>query len=284
MILAGTRNVSRRYGDQLALDGVTLDIAQGEVVGLLGPNGAGKSTLINLFVGLRKPTSGTVTLFGGDPRDPGNRRRIGVTPQETGLPPTLRVGECVEFVARHYDDPVATGELLDRFGIRDLERKQTGGLSGGQKRRLAVALAFAGRPELVFLDEPSTGLDVESRKTMWETIRGHPGTVVLTSHYLEEIEALASRVVVLGRGKVLADGTVDEIRGMVGMRRISFVADDLPPLSGVVSIEHDDIRTRLMTTDADRVVRELVHAGVAFSGLEVEPTTLEDAFLALTGG
>jgi ABC-2 type transport system ATP-binding protein len=284
MILAGTRNVSRRYGDQLALDGVTLDIAQGEVVGLLGPNGAGKSTLINLFVGLRKPTGGTVTLFGGDPRDPRNRRRIGVTPQETGLPPTLRVGECIDFVARHYDHPVATGELLDRFGIRDLERKQTGGLSGGQKRRLAVALAFAGRPELVFLDEPSTGLDVESRKTMWETIRGHPGTVVLTSHYLEEIEALASRVVVLGRGKVLADGTVEEIRGMVGMRRISFVADDLPPLPGVVSIEHDDARTRLMTTDADRVVRELVHSGVAFSGLEVEPTTLEDAFLALTGG
>src|SRR4051794_18239677 len=139
MLLARTVDVTRRYGDTLALDGVSLDIPPGGVVGLLGPNGAGKSTLINLLVGLRRPTSGTVELFGGDPRDPAHRRRIGVTPQETGLRSTLRVQECAEFVARHFPDAVPPAELLSRFGLGDVAKRQTGGLSGGQKRRLAVA-------------------------------------------------------------------------------------------------------------------------------------------------
>lgn len=145
-ILARAERVSRRYGDVLALDQVDLEVRAGELVGLLGPNGAGKSTLISLLVGLRRPTSGRVELNGGDPRDPASRRQIGVTPQETGLPGTLRVGEVVDFVSAHYPNPVPRGELLDRFGLAELVRRQCGGLSGGQKRRLAVALAFVGRP------------------------------------------------------------------------------------------------------------------------------------------
>ncbi|MFI5489477.1 ABC transporter ATP-binding protein [Micromonospora echinaurantiaca] len=285
MILARAVQASRRYGDVLALDRVDLDVPAGELVGLLGPNGAGKSTLLNLLVGLRRPTSGRVELFGGDPRDPASRRQIGVTPQETGLPGTLRVGEVVDFVAAHYPNPVPRGELLDRFGLTDLVKRQTGGLSGGQRRRLAVALAFVGRPRLVLLDEPTTGLDVAARHTLWDAIRAFHddgGTVLLTSHYLEEVEALAHRVVVIGQGRVLADDTVAAIRGIVGVRRVSLVADTLPALPGVVRTEQVDGRTHLLTTDADQLVRDLVTAGVPFVDLEVRPTSLEEAFLAIT--
>ena len=285
MILARTIEVTRRYGEALALAGVSLEVHEGEVVGLLGPNGAGKSTLLNLLTGLRRPTSGTVELNGGDPRRPANRRFIGVTPQETGLPATLKVGECVDYVAAHYPDPVDKMELLARFGLDEVVRRQTGGLSGGQKRRLAVALAFAGRPRLIFLDEPTTGLDVEARRSLWDCIRAFHadgGTIVLSSHYLEEIEALAQRVVVLGEGRVLADDTVDAVRGLVNVRRVSLVSPSLPDLPGVVSTGQSDGRTHLMTTDADQLVRDLVTRGVEFCDLEIRPASLEEAFLSLT--
>ncbi|MBX7269504.1 ABC transporter ATP-binding protein [Micromonospora sp. Llam7] len=285
MILARADRASRRYGSVLALDQVNLEVHGGELVGLLGPNGAGKSTLLNLLVGLRKPTSGRVELYGGDPREPASRRQVGVTPQETGLPATLRVGEVVDFVSAHYPDPIPRGELLDRFGLSEQVRRQTGGLSGGQKRRLAVALAFVGRPRLVLLDEPTTGLDVEARHTLWEAIRAFHadgGTVLLSSHYLEEVEALAHRVVVIGRGRVLADDSVDAIRAVVGVRRVSLTADVLPALPGVVRTEQVDGRTHLLTADADQLVRDLVASGVAFRDLEVRPTSLEEAFLTIT--
>jgi ABC-2 type transport system ATP-binding protein len=277
--------VSRRYGDLLALDGIDLDVPPGEILGLLGPNGAGKSTLLHVLVGLRHPTSGRVELFGGDPRDPASRREVGMTPQETGLPPTLRVREVVDFVAAHYDDPVPRDELLARFGLGDLARRQTGGLSGGQRRRLAVALAFAGRPRLVFLDEPTTGLDVEARRALWDGVaafHAEGGTVVLTSHYLEEIEALARRVVVLAEGRVLVDDTVAAVRGLVGVRRVSLRGRDLPALPGVLDTRHDDDRTHLLTRDADALVRALVTSRADFSDLEIASTSLEEAFLSLT--
>ncbi|RKN48362.1 ABC transporter ATP-binding protein [Micromonospora endolithica] len=287
MILARAAQATRRYGDVLALDRVDLEVRAGELVGLLGPNGAGKSTLLNLLVGLRRPTSGRVELSGGDPRDPASRRQLGVTPQETGLPGTLRVGEVVDFVSAHYPDPVPRAELLDRFGLGELVRRQTGGLSGGQRRRLAVALAFVGRPRLVVLDEPTTGLDVEARHSLWDAIRefhADGGTVLLSSHYLEEVEALAQRVVVIGHGRVLVDDTVEAVRAVVGVRRVSLVADELPALSGVVRTERIDGRTHLLTADADQLVRDLVTSGVAFRDLEVRPTSLEEAFLAITAG
>lgn len=285
MILARAVAATRRYGDVTALDRADLEIRSGELVGLLGPNGAGKTTLLNLLVGLRTVTSGRVELFGGDPRDPARRRQIGVTPQDTGLPATLRVGEVVDFVSAHYPDPVDRDELLERFGLAELARRQTGGLSGGQKRRLAVALAFVGRPRMVFLDEPTTGLDVQSRHALWAAIREFHekgGTVLLTSHYLEEIEALAERVVVLGQGRVLADDSVEAIRGLVGVRRVSLVADELPPLPGLVGMERIDGRTHLFTTDSDQLVRELVRSEVPFSNLEIHATSLEEAFLTIT--
>ncbi|MEV4620457.1 ABC transporter ATP-binding protein [Asanoa sp. NPDC049573] len=286
MILAEAIEVTRGYGDVVALDRVSLQVGQGELVGLLGPNGAGKSTLANLLTGVRRPDSGKVLLCGGDPRDPLVRRALGVTPQETGLPATLRVGEVVDFVAAHYPSPVPRGELLDQFGLADLARRQTGGLSGGQRRRLAIALAFVGRPRIVVLDEPTTGLDVQSRRALWDAVKAYHrdgGTVLLSSHYLEEIEALADRVVVLGRGRVLADDTVAAVRGLVGVRRVSFAHDGAAPaLPGVVATEVREGRTHLLTPDSDQLVRALVASDVDFRELEVAATSLEEAFLAIT--
>lgn len=284
-ILARTVEATRHYGQVRALDGVTLDVLAGQLLGLLGPNGAGKTTLLQLLAGLRRPTSGTVELFGGDPRDAARRRRLGCTPQETGLPPTLRVREVVDFVAGHFADPVPTAELLEQFGLSGLERRQTGGLSGGQKRRLTVAVAFVGRPDLVLLDEPTTGLDVEARHALWNAVRLYHaggGTVVLTSHYLEEVEALAERVVVFDQGRIRADGPLADIRSVVASRRVRLSAPDLPELAGVQRSSSDGDRHELWTADADALVRALVAAGVPFRGLEVATASLEDAFLALT--
>jgi len=289
-ILARALGASRRYGDVVALDNVDLDVPAGSMIGLLGPNGAGKSTLLNLLVGLRRPTSGSVELFGGPPLDASRRQGLGMTPQQTGLPQTLRVSEVVGFVAAHYPDPMPVDEVLAQFGLSDKARKQTGALSGGQQRRLAVALAFVGRPRLVVLDEPTTGLDVGARRTLWDAIRtfhADGGTVLLTSHYLEEIEALAERVVVLGGGKVLADGSVAEIRGQLARSTVSFRADSpdiskLNALPGAVAYRRDGERHVLQAADADELVRQLVISGMEFHDLEVRAASLEEAFLALT--
>ncbi|GAA2016736.1 ABC transporter ATP-binding protein [Pseudokineococcus marinus] len=275
---------TRRYGDVTALDGVTLDVPAGQLLGLLGPNGAGKSTLLQLVSGLRRPTSGVVELFGRPPWEPAARAGLGMTPQETGLPPTLRVREVVDVVAGHFPDPVPTAEVLERFGLGDLARRQTGGLSGGQKRRLAVALAFVGRPRLALLDEPTTGLDVDARHDLWDAVRAYHrdgGTVVLTSHYLEEVEALAERVVVVDRGRVLVDGSLEEVRSAVPARRVRVRAAALPDLGADRALVDGD-RHELWTSDADALVRRLVGSGAPFADLEVASASLEEAFLAVT--
>ena len=284
-ILARTVQVTRTYGSVMALDGVSLEVPAGQLLGLLGPNGAGKTTLLQLLAGLRRPTSGIVEIFGGDPHVASRRRRLGCTPQKTGLPPTLRVREVVEFVAGHFADPVPTAELLEQFGLTGLERRQSGGLSGGQKRRLVVAVAFVGRPDLVLLDEPTTGLDVEARHALWDAVRRYHeggGTVVLTSHYLEEVEALAERVVVIDRGRVRADGTLSQVRSLVPARRVRLRAPALPELAGVERGSRDGDRHELWTADSDALVRQLVTSGVPFRDLEVATASLEESFLALT--
>ncbi len=283
--LARLVGVTRRYGDTIALEEVSLDVPAGQLLGLLGPNGPGKTTLLQLLSGLRRPTSGTVELFGGDPRDAATRQGLGTTPQETGLPATLRVGEVINLVAGHASHPLPRGELLERFGLTGLERRQTGGLSGGQKRRLAVALAFAGRPRLVLLDEPTTGLDVDARHALWQAVRDYHaagGTVVLTSHYLEEVEALAERVVVVDDGRIRADGSLAQIRSTVVTKRVRLRSPELPELPGVQSSTSDGDRHELWTGDADVLVRALVDSRAPFHDLEVATASLEDAFVALT--
>jgi ABC-2 type transport system ATP-binding protein len=214
MIAAALRTVTKRFGDTLALDSVDLELRAGEVMALLGPNGAGKTTALSLLLGLRRPDAGSAVLFGRDPRTAAARTSIGVTPQESGFPPTLRVRELVDLVRAHFPAPAPAGELLERFGLGGVARRQAGGLSGGERRRLSVALAFAGRPRALFLDEPTSGLDVESRRAVWQELRSYAavgGTVLLTTHHLEEAEALASRVVLLARGTVVAEGSPAEL-------------------------------------------------------------------------
>jgi ABC-2 type transport system ATP-binding protein len=239
--------------------------------------------------GLRRPTAGTVELFGGNPSDHRTRVGLGSTPQETALPATLRVGEVIDFVSTHFPNPVPRHEIADEFGLTELLKRQTGALSGGQKRRVSVALAFVGRPKLVLLDEPTTGLDVDARRTLWEAVRRQNAagaTVVVTSHYLEEIEALAERVIVVGAGRILADDTLAAVRGQVGMHMVHLETPDpdaVAALSAVLNVRAEDDGTHtVFTRDADETVRELVLSGIRFSGISVRGATLEEAFLALT--
>lgn len=289
--LASFDRVTRRYGELVAVDDVTLDIEAGQLVGLLGPNGAGKSTLLALMQGLRRPSSGTVRLFGGDPRDARQRQLLGWTPQETALPETLRVGEVIDFVGGHFAQRVARDELAEQFGLTELLRRQTGSLSGGQKRRVAVALAFVGRPRLVLLDEPTTGLDVDGRRALWNAIRDQHAagvTIVVTSHYLEEIEALAKRVVVVGHGRVLADDVIGKVLARVGRSRVTFTlgsnvdAAALATIDPAAHSQREGDVVEFTTHDADSFVRQLVGRGIPFSQLTVRGATLEEAFLALT--
>src|SRR5690606_29217046 len=215
-----------------------------------GPNGAGKTTLLTLLAGLRRPSSGQVELFGENPRQVRSRRHLGTTPQQTALPPVLRVSEVIDLVGAHFEDRVPTAELAEEFGLGDLLRRQAGALSGGQQRRLSVALAFVGRPRLVLLDEPTTGLDVDIRHVLWDAIRAfhaEGGTVLLTSHYLDEVEALAQRAVVIDHGRILADDSVDAIRALVGVHRVSLTAAALPPLPNVVATSESDGRFDVLT-------------------------------------
>ena len=280
------RGVRKAFGRTEALAGLDLALGEGEIHAVLGPNGAGKTTAISIMTGLRLPDSGTVRVLGGDPRDTRIRRRIGLTPQESGFPPNLRVSEILRLVRAHFDDPMPHSDLLSQFPLSSLLDRQAGGLSGGQKRILATALAFAGGPDLVFLDEPTTGLDVSARQALWKAIRLHRdrgATVVLTTHYLEEADALATRVAVVHQGRRLAEGTASEIRAQVGQSRISYRGEAKDGLPGIARIECTGDVVVAYAHDADAAVRALVLQGVPFSDLQVRRANLEEAFVAITG-
>jgi ABC-2 type transport system ATP-binding protein len=282
-VLEGVR---KRYRNVEALRGLSLTVEPGEVVALLGPNGAGKTTALWILLGLRSPDEGTARLFGRDPRDPAARGCVGVTPQETGFPTTLRVSEVVDLVRAHYPRSLDSQEALARFGLADVARRQVGGLSGGQKRRLAVALAFVGNPSTIVLDEPTTGLDVEARRQVWNSVRCHAavgGTVLLTTHYLEEADALATRVVVLLGGEAIADGAPAEVKARAGLHRVRLEAESVPELVGIERTSHSGPVLTLYTRNPELVVRQLVEHGVPLQGLEVGRATLEEVFLSLTG-
>jgi ABC-2 type transport system ATP-binding protein len=272
--------VSKRLGNAQALDVLDLRLFRGEILAVLGPNGAGKTTALSILVGLRRPDRGRAVLFGLDPRDPRSRRSVGVTPQNVGMPAQLRVSEVLDFVRAHYAAPYPTAELLEMFCLSDLAQRQIGGLSGGQLRRLATALAFAGRPKVVFLDEPTTGLDIESRRRIWSLLGdlvGRGGTILLTTHYLEEAEALATRVVVMDKGRSLAEGSVKEITGRVGIGRISFIASNPPVLHEDCLVTKEGDRFTVTARDTDRAIREIA-LSCDFRNLQLHTVTLEEAF------
>lgn len=277
--VAELEHASKRFGTVAALADVSFEIPRGAVVALLGANGAGKTTALSLLLGLRRADEGSARLFGADPRQPEARRKLGCTPQESTFPHTLRVAEVLELVAAHYERAADRARLMHQFLLDEVATRQTGGLSGGQRRRLALALALVGSPELLVLDEPTTGLDVESRHATWAALRefvGEGGTIVLTTHYLEEAEALASSIVLIDRGRVAASGSVDAIRARAGLGRVRFRSEPLPEgtLNGRASDDGNTIT--IESADPPATVRTLVLAGARLEGLTVAPLPLED--------
>ncbi|RCS31138.1 ABC transporter ATP-binding protein [Rhodanobacter denitrificans] len=279
----------KRYGPLTALDGVDLAVRRGELLALLGPNGAGKSTSVSLLLGLIRPDTGRAELFGLDPQRIEARRRIGVMLQSANLPPTLRVCELLRLTMSYYPNPRGYDETAVLAGIADLLLRPYGKLSGGQQRRVQFALALCGRPELLFLDEPTVGMDIDARQKLWAAMRALVAegcAVVLTTHYLEEADALAQRVVVLGQGRVLSEGSVDDLRKRVALTRIRCVSDlDATAIAAwpnVASAMREDGYLRIATAQAEAVVRRLLDADSALGELEVQRAGLAEAFTELT--
>ena len=286
---ASLTDVVKRYGDQTALDHLSLSIEPGKVTALLGPNGAGKTTAISVLLGLTAPQAGRVEVLGGTPADLGVRRRLGVMLQSAALPDTLRVGELLRLVSGYYPNPRPLAELAALAGLTGQLHTPYGRLSGGQQRRVQFALAICGNPELVFLDEPTTGLDIEARETLWAVVReltARGCAVLLTTHYLEEAEALAQRVAVLVRGAIVSDGTVEAIREHGACRRIRCVSvlpvEQVRSWPGVSGARRDDQWLDIEAQLAEPVVRRLLDADPGVRDLEVRRSGLAEAFVRIT--
>ena len=287
--IATLTNVTKRYGTTVALDGLSLSLHPGEVVALLGPNGAGKSTAVKLLLGLIAPTSGTSRIFGSDPRNATTRTRVGAMLQVARITETLRVREHLDLFRSYYPNPLPVAEILRVAQLQGIEDRLFGQLSGGQKQRLLFALAICGNPDLIFLDEPTVGMDIEARRALWQQIRTFSSqgkTVLLTTHYLEEADALAHRIIVINKGRVISEGTPAEIKRNSGGRTIRcqtrLSQEFLHTLPSVTSVEFNEGAVVVTSSDAEMVVREMLLRDETLSGLEIASPALEDAFLALT--
>ena len=291
--LAQLRGSRKRYGATQALDGVDLSLQRGEVLALLGANGAGKSTAIALLLGLQAADEGSAELFGRSPGDMTVRGRMGVMLQSAGIPDNSRVCELLDLTRSYYPSPRSVADCIALAGLEGLMDRRYGRLSGGQQRRVQFALAICGNPEVLFLDEPTTGLDIDARQRMWATIRQLVADgvgILLTTHYLEEAEALAQRVVVLNSGKVVAAGRMHDIRALVSQRRIrclsaldaARVASWPGVRSAVRGGDGNPARIEVLTDTAEPVVRRLLAEDIALSELEVQRAGLAEAFLEIT--
>jgi len=292
-VLAELHGASKRFGTGAAavdaVRDVDLTVRSGELLAVLGPNGAGKTTAISMLTGLTRPTAGTSTLFGRDPRDLEARRRIGVMLQASGVPETLRVRELLAEFRAYYPAPLSMAQIVEAAGLDGLEHRLFGDLSGGQQRRVLFGIALAGDPELLFFDEPTTGLDVEIRRSLWSTLRGLRASgrgVVLTTHYLEEADALADRIVVIDHGRIIAEGTPTAIKSLVPGRRIraesSVAVTDAERFPGVQRATRDGTWIELLVGAAEPALRALLVADPTLVNLTVVEPSLEEAFVALT--
>src|SRR5208283_2637229 len=252
--VAGLEDVSKSYGEVCALRNVNFTVHAGQIVALLGPNGAGKTTAIKLLLGLIQPNSGKARVFGGNPTNPQNRMRTGAMLQVGKVPETLRVREHIDLFSSYYPKPLPLEEVLAAAGLEKLRDRKFGDLSGGQRQRTLFALAICGDPDLLFLDEPTVGLDVEARRSLWEEIRRlveRGKTVLLTTHYLEEADALADRIAVINQGEIITEGTPAEIKAQTSGKRIrcitSLSAGVLRELPGVREVQQDREAVEILT-------------------------------------
>ena len=287
--VATTRNLTKSYGPIVALRNLNLDLRAGELLALLGPNGAGKTTLVRLLLGLARPDAGKVSVFGDDPHQGRIQPRLGAMLQVARVPETLRVREHIDLFSSYYPRPLPLEETLQIAGLADIQDRPFGELSGGQKQRVLFGIAICGDPDLLFLDEPTVGLDVEARRLMWSQIRtliARGKTVLLTTHYLNEADALADRILVLDKGQIVAEGTPTEIKARAMGKQIRCTSrlslEDIQQIPGVLGVKADRNAFELQVNVAEPVVRELLQRDSWLADLEVTNAGLEEAFLALT--
>ena len=291
-------DVTKRYGDLTAVDGVSLEVRPGEIFGIIGPNGAGKTTFMECLEGLRRPTSGTIDVLGEDPSHPTKRwrERIGVQLQTAALPPKITVNEAMALFASLYSDPADTGQLLDELGIATKGRSYVDKLSGGQRQRVFIALALVGKPDVVFLDELTTALDPQARLAMWDVVRSirqGGATVVMTTHYMEEAEALCDRVTVIDAGRLIALDTVPGLIASVTKgtkvqlrtsRQLgSGILDKIDGISDVTIAGTSVTMLWSGTGIPHAVIAAIEAAGLTVANIRTSSPGLEDVFLALTG-
>ena len=283
-------DVSQRFGTLTALDDLSLELRAGQLSALIGPNGAGKTTAIDLMLGLNTPTRGMVRVMGADPRDARTRQDIGAMLQEVNVPAGLSVRELLTLYAALYPRPMPVDRALSLSGLTEQARQRVSALSGGQKRRLSFALAVVGQPRLLLLDEPTVAMDVQGRAAFWQGIaelRSEGCTVLLTTHLLEEVDRAADRLIVLNKGRIVADGTPGSVRERVGMSRVRFVSaltdGQLRALPGVETVSFgSEGQATFSTRTPETLVRAALDAAPDLTGLEVTRASLEDAFLSLT--
>jgi ABC-2 type transport system ATP-binding protein len=287
--VAKTRAVKKSYGNIAALNQVDLEIRAGEVLALLGPNGAGKTTLVRVLLGMVRPDAGSVSVFGDDPYLGRVQTRVGAMLQVGRVPETLKVREHVDLFSSYYPNPLPLEETLEIAGLAEVRNRPYGELSGGQKQRVLFAIAICGDPDLLFLDEPTVGLDVEARRMMWAQIRTlieRGKTVLLTTHYLNEADALADRIMVLNQGAIIAEGTPAEIKARALGKQIRCTSrlslDEVRQIPGVLNAKADRNAFELHVNAAEPVLRELLQRDSWLADLEVTNAGLEEAFLALT--
>jgi len=284
------QNVSKHYGSLRAVDGLSLDLRPGETVALLGPNGAGKSTSLDMLLALRKPTSGKIQMFGSDPYHAVKSGRVGAMLQSGGLMPEVTVRELVTLVTGLHPKPEPVDVTLKRAGIAEFADQRVDRLSGGQTQRVRFALAICGKSELIVLDEPTTAMDVETRQLFWANMKAEVAegrTLLFATHYLEEADQAADRILVINRGRLLADGTPEEIKARAGAKRLSFRLDrvDEPFLLGLPGLVNLEVRhdvVQIQSTDSDATLYAIIDAGYRPHEIEVGSLGLEQAFIAIT--
>jgi len=288
-VLARLRRVHRKRGAVQALDGVDLELPAGRVTALLGVNGAGKTTAIEVLLGGQPADAGQATLFGRSPFERAAKAQVGAMLQQTQLPERLTVAELLALVRSWYATPRSVSDCVALAGLDGLLSRRYGRLSGGQQRRVQFALALCGRPKLLFLDEPTTGLDIDARQQVWRAIRelvADGAGVLLTTHYLEEAEALADHVVVLDAGRVRVTGSVDEVRARVAQRHVAcdsaLSETDIATWPGVQQVARAGTRLSIVATDADALVRRMLQTDATLANLEVRRAGLAEAFTRMT--